>query len=340
MNIARQKLKPWFRVLGLLLFVYALTWIDLSDLKLLLVRVEPVPFLFGLILLVPLIVLRYHRWYYIIQTEIGTIPWREGLAVHIGSFGLGMLTPGRVGEFAKAFYLKKSGARMGVAVFTVLFDRLSDMLVIVAVGGVGIFWFFPEMEIRIVWSILVIGFFIIVALILSHKVGTNVKVKWLTFFLPARMRAAIGEGIGIVLDRFSKIGTRRWAVTLGFSVAAWMVFCVMLYLFGMALGGSASFVELAVMGAAAQLVVLIPISISGLGTRELTLIILAQRIGESAEFGLLFSLAILLTVILFGIAGAAVLFLRPSYFTGARNAALAGSLTSTEIKSSETEGKG
>jgi len=310
----KLKSRGWLRVVGISLFVFILTLIDYTQLVTLIQNINLMLFLIALLMSVPIIILRYHRWYYIIRSEGEQIPWMKGLSVHVGSFALGIITPGRLGEFSKAFFLFKSGVSFGLSLFTVLFDRLSDLIILFIIGGIGVFLFFPERDIRITLSVGIGIFFMVVIWLIRGGTGKERIIKLVDGIIPDRFKDLTKDPTRIILDRFSEIHQFRWITVIAISSAAWIFYLIQLYFFNAALGGSLSLLSLAFIGSATQIVAFLPLSISGIGTRDLTFIVLVQKVGESAEYGILMSMCILFSVILYGAVSSVFIMIQPEMF--------------------------
>ncbi|GAH55102.1 unnamed protein product, partial [marine sediment metagenome] len=90
------------------------------------------------------------------------------------------------------------------------------------------------------------------------------------------------------------------------TLVTYAIFFSQCYLLALSLNLSLSFLDIAVYMAVANLVVLIPVSIAGIGTRDATLIALFSLQGVSAEAALSYSLLVLFTFYICGAAMGAI----------------------------------
>jgi uncharacterized membrane protein YbhN (UPF0104 family) len=84
----------------------------------------------------PLVVLTSSRkWMEIIRHEAAGITYPEALTSFLGGLSLGVLTPGRVGEFGKVGFIRRG--RLAALAGIALLDRMIDLKVVLALGVVG-----------------------------------------------------------------------------------------------------------------------------------------------------------------------------------------------------------
>lgn len=89
----------------------------------------------------PLVVLASSRkWMEIIRHEAVGITYPEAVASFLGGLSLGVLTPGRVGEFGKVGLIRQG--RLAALAGIALLDRVIDLKVVLALGVVGSTTFF------------------------------------------------------------------------------------------------------------------------------------------------------------------------------------------------------
>ena len=140
---------------------------------------------------------------------------------------------------------------------------------------------------------------------------------------PLRLRAfLVGKFFavdGLLADM--RAGLRRltfkwlvWAVLL--TVLAYGIFFGQCYLLAQSLDLDVGFIPIMFAVAYGSLVTLVPISISGLGTREATMIAYLNSAGVNAEAALSFSLLVFVTFyVAGGVIGAVAWWLKPVPFT-------------------------
>jgi uncharacterized protein (TIRG00374 family) len=80
------------------------------------------------------------RWSYLLRMQGETYSIWDCFLIYMGTLYLGNLTPGRAGDFAKVFYLRKDlKMGLGKAMSSVLVDRVFDLYLLLFLGGAGLF---------------------------------------------------------------------------------------------------------------------------------------------------------------------------------------------------------
>jgi len=107
------------------------------------------------ILLSPLVaLLGTIKWQQIINHEAEDAKFAESLISFLGGMSLGLLTPGRVGEFGRIAFIKSG--RLGVLAGIALVDKVIDLEVTLAIGIISVYIFFG-LKIAILLTIIVLA---------------------------------------------------------------------------------------------------------------------------------------------------------------------------------------
>ena len=127
------------RLLGPAILAYFLLTTDLHRIAAILRDVRWTPLLLSLALFPGVVLTKAWRWRRLIA-ELGVPAPSLGRSVTlflIGQFA-GAATPGQSGDFVRAWYLRERGSALSTALFSVLFDRLLDFLLLALVSLVGL----------------------------------------------------------------------------------------------------------------------------------------------------------------------------------------------------------
>jgi uncharacterized protein (TIRG00374 family) len=81
--------------------------------------------------------LKSFKWYYLIKRVIGAGTYKDAVRTYLIGMGLAAVTPGRVGEFGRAYYLQTEDRAFSAGVVAV--DRLLDLVVVFALACAGAF---------------------------------------------------------------------------------------------------------------------------------------------------------------------------------------------------------
>ena len=305
----------WFRILGLLLLVVILIKLDLRHILQVILKVEPTILAVAICLTVPLMMLHSWRWRYLLATQNVFLSLKETFSVYLGAFYIGAITPARAGEFIiKALYLRKEkNVSLGKGFSNILIDRLQDVSAFVIVGLIGLG--LAPLGGTYLYSIIGIAFlFLVIWAFLFRAETATRKISTVLFqtLVPKRYRSSIDTQLDSFFLGIDKLSNFRIVVPALATAAITAIAFGQCYLIATSLSISISFIYLAFCVSVAGLVSLIPVSISGLGTREATMIALFSRVGLSSESAVGFSLTYLLVFNLFtAVMGAFIWFVSP-----------------------------
>ena len=306
--------KNWLRILGLLLFVVILIKLDLRRVLEVITKADLIILAVPLSLVIPLKMLQSWRWRYLLGMQNVSLSLRKSFLIYLSAFFIGAITPARTGEFIKAFYLKKEkNVSLGEGFSNILIDRLQDVSAFAIVGLIGL----SLTPLGGTYLYLIIGitflFLVVWAFLFRAKTTTKkIFVVLVQSLVPKRYRSAIDTQLDSFFSGIGKLSNPRIIVTALTTAAVTAIAFFQCYLIATSLSISISFSYLAFCVSVAGLVSLIPISISGLGTREATMIALFSRVGLSSESAVSFSLTYLLVFNVFiAVIGAFIWFISP-----------------------------
>ena len=183
------------RALGPIIFAYVLWQVDWQHVGVILHKAGTRCFVLAGLLLVPQMVIKALRWMYLLGILGEQVSPYQAVATYFASLLLGILTPGRLGEFTKVYYLHRSiGTDLGRGLSSALADRLYDLAILVAVAIAGLVWLHPPLG--IVLSLVVLGVGILATILWRRrsKILNNVET---------RLKAVLP---GDLLDRTGGIG--------------------------------------------------------------------------------------------------------------------------------------
>src|SRR3989338_7286117 len=288
----------WFEqllpLIGLVLFVAVLLRVDLKQLAVVLTNLNYFWIMGSLGLLVCSIVIRTIKWQIlleILEEKFGF--WNLARAIIIG-FYLGAITPAKVGDFGRAFFLGKHDYRH--TIFSIFADRVLDILLLVAtgslaiVGGLFLFGFDPTASFFIVllcWSIVAAFFF------LKNKHRTAATFRpFFELLVPKVIKHKAKSAFDFFyshVDVFRKKKNKIFVAMLLGSLN-WILAIISAGFIALAIGINVPFWFFVIAIPFATLIEALPISISGLGTRETFFLVLFSFFSVAADQAIAFSL--------------------------------------------------
>jgi uncharacterized protein (TIRG00374 family) len=238
--------------------------------------------------------------------------WPAFLA-YFGSLFVGFLTPGRLGEFVKAMYVSQDdNVSFAKAFSSVLADRLFDLYALLLVGIAALLTLTVENTAVVALTGSALLLTLPLVLFLNDTTFRWLQQAGLRLGRPGQKIFARESWL---LEMRQGLCELRWQWLLmatGLTVLAYAILFGQCYLLALALKVPAGFVPVSYAVALGSLVTLLPISISGLGTREAAMIAYLSTIGVSAEAALSLSLLIFITFyIVGGLMGAVAWWMNP-----------------------------
>lgn len=313
MNVS--KLLP---LIGVLVFIAVLLNSDLPEIAAAIAGADPLPLAIVLAIHVPIILLKSGKWKIITHAYEKPAGFVECAHAWLVGFVIGIVTPGRIGEVSKAYYLRK-GMSMGRAMATVVVDRITDMTVLFILAILGAVSFMYSGALSGNVMLLLLALF--AAFILA------------AFFFLTR-KDAVGRMAGPLFRRFVPLGhkdgmratfhdfylgmkdIRKRAylvpVSMLISVISWLIIIMQYSLIALALSLQIDYLFLLSVIPVVILLDTLPISFSGLGTREVALIFFLGIIQVPLESVVSLSILVfLVNYMAFVPAGLLLWFIRP-----------------------------
>lgn len=239
--------------------------------------------------------LKVVRWQVLLRTRDIRYPLRRAFPAFLSSVYIGMLTPGRVGDVVRIQYLRAElGVPYAEGLASIVMDRLCDLYVLVVFVAVGVVRYSPV----IVGRLAVVTWGGVAAIVLGPLIFLvpGVAERWMSGLYD---RLSGGRAAG-GLDRFlaalrANLG-RPLLVTVPLTALAFLVNYVQGFIIGRALGIDLSFFDAMCLLAIASLLGLLPVSVSGVGVRELLFSLVFPLLGFSPEVGVSFGLLVFFVI--------------------------------------------
>jgi len=344
-NTAKSKKSRLFRWLirlgGTVLLLFLLWRLNLDPTKIVEDLRQANGWLVGLavILVFPFIALKAWRWRIILK-DLG-MPISAGEAYRLYAVGLaaGSFTPGQAGDAIKAWYLREIGYPLSAALVSIILDRLFDLAVLLLLAAGGLLFLGTNFAGELPALLLLLIATLIAVLILALPTSRNYVLK-LIFklvrgskfqvqdaadsltpqvlhpkFEPARMTLEQGqnpktEAQNLELETANlklRLLPIFGATLLGSALALFRV-----WLLALALDLTLNPLQVVAVSSLATAVSLVPVSVGGIGARDITLVGILTKLGYVREKAISLSTLILLLNLVNLIVGYAIWFSRPN----------------------------
>jgi len=299
----------FFRLAGLALLIFIVSKIGLNKLFSCLLNVEPLYIFIVLLLNFFLVFSKALRWNSILKLQKIDITTLNSYIIYYRGAFLGVSSPGSIGEFIKAFYLKNEfNTPLTKGLLSVFIDRLIDLYILIILAIVGLWKFMVPDKYSIVSIILVIVM-TTAPLTLTHKFFIKKYSRVLYLMLCKNFKLLKFHDFYQEMEYFFN---PKLIITLLLSCLGFIIFFIQCYLLTLGMNIQIDFITITLFMSITRLVSIIPISISGLGTRDAILIYLFSLINLTSELAVSYSFLIFIVCYVFnGIVGACVWIVKP-----------------------------
>jgi uncharacterized protein (TIRG00374 family) len=242
--------------------------------------------------------LKSWRWRELLRMQGIDYPWRDAFLAFVSGLFLGLVTPGRVGEMGKALYLKQDrGVPVSEGLANVLMDRLFDLYTIMVLGTLGLIWFrlLPGWALAVLAAGTVTSLLFPLILLSERMAGWGLRLVGHTPLL-RNYRARLAAATARFQRGLRPLLRPGLVIPLLLTLVAYALFFGQARLLALALDLSTGIGYLAVCLSVAGVITLLPISFSGLGTRDAVLIAMFAPLGLAAEQAVAFSTLFFLTL--------------------------------------------
>ena len=295
MKLLKNKL--FLRAIGILIFIYILSKVQLKEVTTILGEINLLYFLIGLLFFIPAILIKVYRWKKILKLQKIRIKTRKLLQPYIGTFGLGIITPFKVGELARIAFLRNKKIPLGISAFSVVMDRLLDIILFTSVGTISMLYLFSYFKQYLLSLLLILLVLTILAVLIVTK-SKGASNLLLGLFLPKRIIKKTQLTLKELWLEFKKMDFLFFIEVLIITALTWIFANFEIYLFAFALGINITFWQVIILVSISSIANLLPITISGIGTRDATFVLLFAIFGLTSEQAIALSLLILIAWII------------------------------------------
>ncbi len=286
---------PYVPIFFTLIILYvAITQLDWSSLFGAFQQADSSYILLALGMWLVLVLLKAFKWQRIMASLNGKISLHESMSILFIGLFVSIITPGRLGDFVRAIYIKDRLA-LGKGILAVIVDRAMDVISLLIFAGVGLILLTQASGVEIISPelvvLLIIASLAALMALLNKRVGRKI-FRMLTRFIPVKLNEILlkhgrsfYEAIPLFRTNFVQV-----LMALAASTLAWLCSITFGWFLMLALHLPLSWgAALAVIPILA-LIEIIPVGILGIGTREIGAVIVLGAFGISPELAIAYSL--------------------------------------------------
>lgn len=276
--------KYLLRTVGIFIFIFILSKIDLSKIKIIIANINILFLLLSIFFALILTLVKTQRWSYINRCQNINIPLFSVVRISTIASFLGMVTPGRLGELIKIRSIRKYSPDLLKRWNGVLIDRLHDIIILLFAGLASVF-FISHIELNFSYMYAIL--FICVILFLFFYKYWKLCIFWITRrILPTEIYLSYRNKYRVLSNIFLKTFKKSFLISFFSSVLSFLIQCIVTLMIVYSLGETIPFYIIVIIVSVSAFASLLPITIGGLGTREGVYIYLLSLNGIPIETGL------------------------------------------------------
>ncbi|MEK6872139.1 MAG: lysylphosphatidylglycerol synthase transmembrane domain-containing protein [Nanoarchaeota archaeon] len=275
--------KKFLPIIGIALFIYLIIKIDVINIYGEIGQINLFYFSLAVILTFGMFLMQTFKWWYVARIQNIHIYFWRAVAINTMSHFYGSITPSKAGGIIRAEYLKAytPDKNIGHGLFNFTIDKIMDLLAVLFMLILFSFVFRNVIELPVALFIGMFFIAVIVTLIFMNKQRSKFFLK---FFYSRFISKKYQEKARITFDAFYERAPSKSYLFLFFflSVINWISIYAVMYVLGLSLGISLSFIHYLAILPLGTIAGMLPISISGIGTRDAVIISLFGLFGVTA----------------------------------------------------------
>lgn len=284
-----MKNKSWiYRSIGIIILVVIIWKTDLRKYAELIRDTEVLGFMYGCLLVLLAYVLKSLRWMILLKGQKIDYPYKKAFLAFTASNFIAFITPGRLGEFAKVLYLRDDvGAPLSKSLPSVITDRLFDVYCLLFFGMAGLFYFNLGNN---VWLYVLLGASLLLPFFVFNKRLYELFFKILASVpFVSKFIAKKAGSINAMKEEFQSLINYKLLIALTISIFSYLVLYLSAFILAKAIHLDLTYFNVVLLVSVANILSFLPITFSGIGTREAAFIFFLNKLSYSMEQALIFS---------------------------------------------------
>ncbi len=308
-------------VIGLLLFGWVLTKVNLPDTMVYLKKADWKLLFLALICFLVMVYIKGIRWSFLLRMQSARYSIWNCFLIYMSTLFWGNFTPGRAGDFFKVFYLREDlKFSTGTGMASVLVDRVFDLYLLLVLGGLGILVYpmpADPTSLKMILAVKVLfGVLIVLTLLAFNK---KIGEVFLKAAFQRLLKQEHREKTDKLFEDFHKGMASFYKpailVPALLSLASYVSFFWGCYMIALSIGIPVNLFYLSFCVSVVNIVSLL--TFLGMGTREAALIFLFALVSVTKDQALAYSLLLLFVGnILFNLLGLVCFYLKPIRIKG------------------------
>jgi len=296
-------MKKYYFLIGIVIFILIIARLDFHELIFILSDINYFYLFLGFLMIFPMLITKVYRWNYLKKKQNINYLFKESLLMYGSGMYIGIITPGRLGDFTKIAYLKNNHCSLGKSSVSVILDRVFDLFFLLIFGYLGLFLFFSLFAnlIFILTLILILSLILLIIFLKTNSLKFLFK-KAFNLVIPSKYQKSWKVNFKDFINGLKIYKINDYLLVFLITGFSWLFYYLQAFFLIKSVGiTNISFLYISISITIVGLANLLPISVLGLGTRDAILILLFSFFSISQEMTVSFSFLILLMTVLIGL---------------------------------------
>lgn len=285
-----------FPVVGIAVFLYILTGLDLGTMNRLLWSLDPVYLSFVILTTFAIILLKSYKWKVLVESVGFHVKLADSVKYWLVGFFVGIITPGRIGDLSRVLYLR-GHVKSGFSIASVAVDRVIDIACLFIFGiasAVAVMLSYGIMDFTMASAGLFVAFMLAIYVMANRGISSRLLRPLFYRVVPHGHKGRFKVTFEDFYGGMSAIwrDKKRLAISCLAGAASIVVLAANYFFVVKSLGIEIPYGYLLLVIPVVALSDALPFSISGLGVRDAVLIFFFAMAGLSAETAVATSLII------------------------------------------------
>ena len=297
-----MKWKKILPLIGILIFVYLLWKIGLGSIFSNFKDINYFYFVIAIVLIPVGLIFQTEKWTLILQRQKIKLSFKKSFKIYLLGMFYGLITPARTGSLLRANYLQEEIKKPWIVCASgIILERILDLIAICVFAFIGVIFILRGASVVFLPILIAVSLIFILGcvVIFSKKMSKFFLEKTFFFLMSKRIKEKSKNLFESFYDSLPNM--KKLVPPFIFTVLTWIVLYLQSYFVARAFGIDIQWWIFIFLMPITVLVVLLPISISGLGTRDATWVFLITKVTgvAPADKALVFSIvAFLLNLII------------------------------------------
>ncbi len=278
-----MKITKYLPLIGVLILAYLIYKIGLTEIINAFKLDHPIYLIPAILIVLAVILIQTYKWNMILKVQGYKLPFTTVFKIQMISVFYGFITPARAGSIIRAKYLKElTGKSLIKSSSNTIIERILDLAAIMGLAFLGVLFFMKFFTGWMYIIVIIIAAFGVFSLIfLKESIITKVLKKIHYYLLPKKYKQRAKHYFEEFYSEFPK--RRKLILPFLITIISWLLIYTIAFFVALSLNIDLPYHYFLLLFPITTLFSMLPISPSGLGVREVTLVAILGTFGVPAD---------------------------------------------------------